>query len=168
MLAEGTRNCARARLCDRGAVGPDVRSRSTSRICAAPPPDVGERAVQVTGRAKADDLLEAALHTTWRRTLRFFDNMHVDLHHFAGNLADDASDARAIKQACVDVQRAVEGKGARSPIIAEGHVGSRMQPARGLSIYFPSFRGSVGVLPRPGLCSARALGGILGGISGRE
>jgi len=39
-----------------------------------------------------------------------------------------------------DVQRAIEGKGAKGPIIAEGHVGTRMQPARGLSIYFPPFR----------------------------
>jgi len=47
---------------------------------------------------------------------------------------------RAVKQACVDVQQAIEGKGGRSPIIAEGRVGPRMQPARGLSIYFPPFR----------------------------
>jgi hypothetical protein len=78
--------------------------------------------------------LDAALHAAWRRTLRFFDSMYVDLHHFAGNLAA-ATDVRAIKQACVGVQRAIEGKGARSPIIAEGHGGPRMGPARGLSIY---------------------------------
>ena len=65
--------------------------------------------------------------------------MYVDLHHFAGNLAA-ATDVRVVKLASVDVQRAIEGKGAKSPIIAEGHVGSRMQPARGLSIYFPPFR----------------------------
>ena len=74
--------------------------------------------------------LEAALHAAWRRTLRFFDNMYVDLHHFAGNLAA-ATDVRAIKQACVDVQRAIEGKGAKSRIIAEGHIGQRLQAARG-------------------------------------
>jgi hypothetical protein len=31
----------------------------------------------------------------------------------------------------------IDGQEARSPIIAEGHVGSRMAPARGISIYFP-------------------------------
>ena len=65
--------------------------------------------------------------------------MYVDLHHFAGNLAA-ASDVRAIRQACVGIERAIEGKGATSPIIAEGHGGPRMQPARGLSIYFPPFQ----------------------------
>src|SRR2546422_10704838 len=83
--------------------------------------------------------IDTALHAAWRRTLRFFDSMYVDLHHFAGNLAA-ATDVRAVKLACVDVRRAIEGKGARGPIIAEGHAGPRMQSARGLSIYFPPFR----------------------------
>jgi hypothetical protein len=43
-------------------------------------------------------------------------------------------------QACKDVQRAIKGKGARNPIIAAGHAGSRIQPARGLSIYFLPIR----------------------------
>jgi hypothetical protein len=62
-----------------------------------------------------------------------------DLHHFAANLAA-TTDVRAIKQTCMEVQRVIEGRGARSPIIAEGHVASRTQPARGLSICFPPFR----------------------------
>jgi hypothetical protein len=37
--------------------------------------------------------------------------MYVDLHNFGGNLAA-ATDARTIKQACVDLERAIEGKGA--------------------------------------------------------
>lgn len=83
--------------------------------------------------------LAAALHAAWRRTVRFFDSFYVDLHHFAGNLAV-ATDQRDLKQACRDVQAAIEARGAPSPILAEGHLGSRMNPVRGLSIYFPPFR----------------------------
>lgn len=83
--------------------------------------------------------LEAALYTAWRRTVRFFDNYYVDLHHFASNLAA-ATDQRDLRQGCRDVQAAIEGKGARSPIMAEAHLGSRMKPVRGLSLYFPPFR----------------------------
>ena len=105
--------------------------------------DLVEAAVDALARrllaAIPSPALEAALHAAWRRTLRFFDNMYVDLHHFAGNLTA-ATDVRAIKRACADVQRAIEGRGAKSPILAEGHVGARMQSARGLSIYFPPFR----------------------------
>lgn len=83
--------------------------------------------------------LSIALYTVWRRTVRFFDNFYVDLHHFAGNLAV-ATSQREIRQACRDVQAAIEGKGARSPILAEGHAGPRMRNVRGLSLYFPPFR----------------------------
>ncbi len=83
--------------------------------------------------------LSAALYTAWRRTLRFFDNFYVDLHHFAGNLAA-ATDQRDLKQAALAVQAAIEGKGARSPILAEAHSGPRVRNARGFSIYFPPFR----------------------------
>lgn len=83
--------------------------------------------------------LESALYTAWRRTVRFFDNFYVDLHHFAGNLAA-ASNQREVRQACRNVQAVIEGRGARSPILAEGHLGARMKPVRGLSIYFPPFR----------------------------
>jgi hypothetical protein len=41
-----------------------------------------------------------------------------------------------VADACRDVQRVIDG--ARSPLIAEGHVGRRMAPARGISICFPS------------------------------
>ncbi len=36
-----------------------------------------------------------------------------------------------------DVQILVDGRGTRSPVIAQGHTGPRMTPARGISIYFP-------------------------------
>jgi hypothetical protein len=35
------------------------------------------------------------------------------------------------------VQRLIDGEGAASPIIAQGHVGQDLAAARGLSIYFP-------------------------------
>ena len=38
------------------------------------------------------------------------------------------------------MRAAIEGRGARSPLIAEAHAGPRMAPARGLSICFPAFR----------------------------
>ena len=44
-----------------------------------------------------------------------------------------------IAEACRDVQRIIDGHGARSPIIGQGHVGAAMAPARGLSIYFPLY-----------------------------
>jgi hypothetical protein len=83
--------------------------------------------------------VESAVYTAWRRTLRFFDNFYVDLHHFASNLAA-ATDAGEIKAACAGVQRAIDGKGVESPMIAAGSDGRRMRPARGLSVYFPPFR----------------------------
>ncbi|HET6896710.1 MAG TPA: clostripain-related cysteine peptidase, partial [Vicinamibacteria bacterium] len=71
-----------------------------------------------------------------RRTLQFFDGLYVDLHHLAGNLATATGDSR-IAEACHDVQRLIDGDQARSPIIAQGHVGRNLAAARGLSIYFP-------------------------------
>lgn len=87
--------------------------------------------------ALPDDGLEIALYRAWRRTLRFFDDLYVDLHHFAVNLAA-ATTRRDVRQAAIEVQRAIEAEG--GPIIAERHGGRRMAPARGLSIYFPQFR----------------------------
>jgi hypothetical protein len=81
--------------------------------------------------------LAAALHGARRRTLEFFDGLYVDLYHFARNLATATGNSR-VADACRDVQRVIDGRGARSPIIAEGHVGRRMAPARGISICFPS------------------------------
>ena len=78
----------------------------------------------------------APLPDARRRTLSFFKDHYVDLHHFASNLAL-ASGLPAVRQACMDVMRIIEGKGAKSPVIAEAHAGPRMGAARGLSIYFP-------------------------------
>jgi hypothetical protein len=83
--------------------------------------------------------MAAAVHSAWRRTLRFFDGLYVDLHHLAGNLAKAAGPG-AVADACVEIQRVTEGQGTRGPVIAAGHVGPRMTPARGLSIYFPTYR----------------------------
>jgi hypothetical protein len=87
--------------------------------------------------ALPDAALEAALRRAWRRTLRFFDDLYVDLHHFAVNLAR-ATTRRAVRGAAAAVQRAIEAPG--GPVIAARHGGLRMAPARGLSIYFPPDR----------------------------
>ncbi len=79
--------------------------------------------------------LEVELYAAWRRTVRFFDRLYVDLHHFAVNLAG-ATSRQAVRGAALEVQRAIETQA--GPIIAERHRGPRMARARGLSIYFPS------------------------------
>jgi hypothetical protein len=81
--------------------------------------------------------LELALFSAWRRTLRFFDGLYVDLHHFAGNLGR-ASSLHDVRRACVEIQGALEVEA--GPIVAERHGGPGMTRARGLSIYFPPFR----------------------------
>lgn len=80
----------------------------------------------------------ATIYTAWRSSLRFFDNYYVDLHSFASAIAA-ATTVDAVRRASVEVQRAIEGKGVESPIIAEAHGGPAMDAARGLSIYFPPF-----------------------------
>ena len=80
--------------------------------------------------------LAVALHGARRRTLQFFEGLYVDLHHLAGNVATATGNGR-IADACRDVQRMIDGHEARGPIIAEGHAGASMAPARGISIYFP-------------------------------
>jgi hypothetical protein len=83
--------------------------------------------------------VQAAAHRAWRRTLQFYESFCVDIHDVARNLAT-ATGARDVKSACADVRRAIEGQGARSPIIAGAHGGARLGTAAGLSIYFPPFR----------------------------
>lgn len=96
-----------------------------------------DRLARVLLEALASTSLETALYRAWRRTLRFFDDLYADLHHFAVNLGA-ATTRRDVRRAALEVQRAVEAQG--GPIIAEHHGGRRMAPARGLSIYFPPFR----------------------------
>ena len=62
----------------------------------------------------------------------------MDLHHLAGNVATATGKGR-IADACRDVQRIIDGDETPSPIIAQGHSGASMAPARGISIYFPLF-----------------------------
>ncbi len=83
--------------------------------------------------------LRTAVQAAWHRTLHFFDGLYLDLHDLAGHLAQAAGPG-GVAEACRDIQRLIDGHEARTPIIAEGHVGQRMAPARGLSIYFPAFR----------------------------
>jgi hypothetical protein len=120
-----------------GGGGPDI---TQSAIDLARLDDV-VRAVDALARALLGALpsvgLERAIYVAWRGTLRFFDGLYVDLHHFAGNLAR-ATGQRDIRRACVEIQGAIEADG--GPIIAERHAGPRMAPACGLSIYFPPFR----------------------------
>ena len=79
--------------------------------------------------------LEVEIYSAWGRTLRFFDRLYVDLHHFAVNLAGVTA-RHDVRGAALEVQRAIEAQA--GPIIAERHRGPRMARARGLSIYFPS------------------------------
>ena len=79
------------------------------------------------------------IEPAWQRTLRFFDGLYVDLHDLAGHLAHAAGPGR-VADACRNIRLLLDGHQARSPIIAEGHVGEGMASARGLSIYFPAFR----------------------------
>ena len=81
--------------------------------------------------------VEASIYGAWRGSVRFFDNLYVDLHHLATNLsvAVDRTDVRA---ACADVRRAMDAR--PGPILAAAHVGRRLSPTRGLSIFFPPFR----------------------------
>jgi hypothetical protein len=80
--------------------------------------------------------LSAAVMRARRRTLQFYEGLYVDLHHLAGCLARATGKGR-IADTCRDVQRLIDGEGARSPILAEGHVDVSMARACGLSIYFP-------------------------------
>jgi hypothetical protein len=80
----------------------------------------------------------AALLGARRRTLQFYDGLYVDLHHLAENLAT-ATGLGRVTDACRELQRLIDGQHG-GPVIAQGHVGAGMAPARGLSIYFPPFR----------------------------
>jgi hypothetical protein len=99
-------------------------------------------AVDTLARAFLADLtkqdMQAAIRLARSRTLSFFEDSYVDLHHFATELAR-ATDREQIQRACRDVAAIVDGGGAGSPIIATGHVGEGMASARGISIYFPTF-----------------------------
>ena len=96
---------------------------------------VGVLARRLLGGIKSA-ALAVALNGARRRTPQFFEGLYVDLHHLAGNVANATGNGR-IADACRDVQRMIDGEEARSPIIAAGHVGARMAPARGISIFFP-------------------------------
>jgi hypothetical protein len=96
--------------------------------------------VDVLARYLLTDVKSTAITTeilyARRRTLQFYEGLYVDLHHLAVNLATATGTGR-IADACHDVQRIIDGDAAHSPIIGQGHVGTAMAPARGLSIYFP-------------------------------
>ena len=81
--------------------------------------------------------VEASIYGAWRGSVRFFDNLYVDLHHLATNLGV-AVDRANVREACRDVRHALEAR--PGPILAAAHVGRRLSPTRGLSIYFPPFR----------------------------
>ncbi len=120
--------------------GPDGPNITQSAIDLGKLDDLVTAVDALAGRLLAalpDATLEQALYRAWRRTLRFFDDLYVDLHHFAVNLAGTTS-RRDVRNAALDVRRAIEAGG--GPIIAEAHGGARMRRARGLSIYFPPFR----------------------------
>lgn len=82
---------------------------------------------------------KGAIVTAWQQATRFFDNYYVDLHHFAENLGRIAGNA-GISTACQGVKNAIDGRGAASPILWEGHSGQGMVKAKGLSIYMPPLK----------------------------
>jgi hypothetical protein len=73
--------------------------------------------------------------------LELVNGLCVDLHCLAGNLASAAGPG-GVADACRDIQRLIDRQDGRSPLIAEGHVGTRLGPARALSICFPTHRGA--------------------------
>jgi len=84
----------------------------------------------------------------------------VDLHHLAGTLATASGNGR-IADVCHVVQRLVDGHEARSPIIAQRHVGARMAPSHWISIFFPPFLDRCAFFQEPGFASVTAWGGLL-------
>ena len=83
--------------------------------------------------------LAAAVRAARGRTIQFFDGLYVDLHHLASNLAKAAGPG-PVADACFEIQHVIDGHESRSPIIAEGHAGTGVAQARGLSLYFPRGR----------------------------
>jgi hypothetical protein len=77
-----------------------------------------------------------ALRAAWTASLHFFDHLYVDLHDFAGHLGQAMGPGK-VRGLCEDIRRIIEGREAKSPVIAEAHAGPRTPAARGLSIYFP-------------------------------
>jgi hypothetical protein len=86
-----------------------------------------------------DSQLNSAIFTAWRGSTRFFDNFYIDLHQFATILQQGYAQGD-IPLACQAVSAAIVSTGAASPIVAEGHLGPRMEKVKGISIYFPPFR----------------------------
>lgn len=80
--------------------------------------------------------IEDAIWLARRPATSFYNNMYVDIHHFAKNIAAKV-EAGAVRSAALGVVRAIEGNGATSPIIAERHAGPHMNAVKGLSIYWP-------------------------------
>ena len=120
-----------------GPDGPDITQSAIALGKLDDLVDAVDRLARVLVAALPSSSLELALSRARRRTLGFFDDLYADLHHLAVNLAA-ATTRRDVRKAALEVQQAMEAGG--GPIIAERHGGRRMAPARGLSIYFPSFR----------------------------
>jgi len=57
--------------------------------------------------------------------------LYVDLHCLTDKLASAAGPG-GVADACRDIQRLIDRQDDRSPLIAEGHVGTRLGPTRGL------------------------------------
>jgi hypothetical protein len=120
-----------------GADGPDITQSAIDLGKLDDLVAAVDRLARVLLAALPSSGLELALYRAWRRSLRFFDDLYVDLYHFAVNLAA-ATTRRDVRKAAIEVQRAIEAEG--GAVVAERHGGRRMAPARGLSIYFPPFR----------------------------
>lgn len=82
--------------------------------------------------------LASALHLAWQQALHFFGHLYVDLYDLARLLHGITASAR-VHRTCQRVMTVIDGKGGKSPIIAEGHAGPAMERARGISIYFPGY-----------------------------
>jgi len=86
-----------------------------------------------------DPELDGAISKAWRKSTRFFDNYYIDLHNFASFLKGGVKGK--IQKACQYVIDSIEGRVKKAtPIVAEGHLGPRMERVKGISIYFPPFR----------------------------
>jgi len=107
--------------------------------------------------------LEDAIFGARRRATSFYNDMYVDIHHLARNIAAKVQ-AVPIRSAALGVIRAIEGNGATSPIIAEKHAGPRMGSVKGLSIYWPLVKEPSAYYQNLDFAAATQWGELLGAL----
>jgi hypothetical protein len=89
------------------------------------------KAADALARRLLADIKSAAVTTSLlnvrRRTLSFYEGLYVDLRHLAANLAT-ATGKGPIAEASRDVQRIIDGDGAKSPVIGQATWARRWRP----------------------------------------